>query len=164
MSMESRWIVALSLCAGIVLSASARAAEAHEAGPQQSNASSTEQELINLQKAFQNAQERGDAKYVNNAVADDFLSIETNGDSSGRNEFVRDVHPSERPGPAPLLYDFKVLQLDEGCAVVTYKAVFPGNQLERYQHLSDTWVKQGSQWKLKFQQSTLNLWSAHDLD
>jgi hypothetical protein len=30
--------------------------------------------------------------------------------------------------------------------------------------LSDTWVKQGGQWKLKFQQSTLNLWSSHDLD
>jgi hypothetical protein len=48
--------------------------------------------------------------------------------------------------------------------VVTYKAVFPGSELDKYQHLSDSWVKQNGQWKLKFQQSTLNLWSAHDLD
>jgi hypothetical protein len=160
--MESRWIVTLFLCVANLLSVPARAAEVRDMAPHQTN--TIQHELIDLQKAFQDAQERGDAKYVNNAVADDFLSIETNGDSSERNEFVRDVHPSERPGPAPILYDFKVLQLDEGCAIVTYKAVFPGNQLERYQHLSDTWVKQGSQWKLKFQQSTLNLWSAHDLD
>jgi len=42
--------------------------------------------------------------------------------------------------------------------------VFHGAPLERYQHLSDTWVEQSGAWKLKFQQSTLNLWSAHDLD
>lgn len=161
--MEMRWIT-LSLCVTFLLAVLAHAGETREILSQQSTASSVEQELVNLQKAFQNAQERGDAEYVRNAVADDFLSIETNGDSSGKRELVRDVRPPEKPEPSPVLYDFKVVEFDEGCAVVTYKAVFPGNQLERYQHLSDTWVKLGGQWKLKFQQSTLNLWSAHDLD
>ena len=132
--------------------------------PQQSSLSAFQQELIHTQRAFQDALERGDAEYVRNAVADDFISVETNGNSTGKKEFVRDIHPSEHPEPSPILYEFNVVQLDEDCAVVTYKAVFPGSQLENYQHLSDTWVKQAGQWKLKFQQSTLNLWSAHDLD
>ena len=147
----------------LMLSPIARGAGADSA-PQQSSQSSLQQELIGMQKAFQNAQEGGDAEYVKNAVADDFLSIEANGNSSGKKELVRDIHPVEHPQPSPILYDFDVVQLDEGCAIVTYKAVFPGSQLEKYQHISDTWVKQAGQWKLKFQQSTLNLWSAHDLD
>jgi hypothetical protein len=137
---------------------------AHAGTPQQSNLTSLQQELISTQKAFQSAQQRGDAEYVKNAVADDFLSIEANGNSSGKKELVGEIHPPERPEPSPILYDFNVIQLGDGCAVVTYNAVFPGSQLEKYQHVSDTWVKQGGEWKLKFQQSTLNLWSAHDLD
>ena len=161
--METRWIT-LSLCVTLSLIVFAHAGKSRGVAPQQSDSSSVEGKLINLQKAFQDAQERGDAEYVRNAVADDFLSIETNGDTSRKSELLRDVHPSEKPEPSAILYDFKVVELDEGCAVVTYKAVFPGNQIERYQHLSDTWVRQNGQWKLKFQQSTLNLWSAHDLD
>ncbi len=127
-------------------------------------ASPVQQELIKLQKSFRDAQERGDASYVRNALAPEFVSIETNGDTSPAVEFLKDIKPPKSPEPAPILYDFKVVQLDGDCAVVTYNAVFPGSQLERYQHLSDTWVKQAGQWKLTFQQSTLNLWSAHDLD
>lgn len=161
--MKTRWIT-LSLCVTLSLTVFAHAGKSRGVAPQPSDASSVDRKLINLQKAFQDAQERGDAEYVGNAVADDFLSIDTNGDSSHKRELLRDVHPSEKPEPSAILYDFKVVELDEGCAVVTYQAVFPGNQIERYQHLSDTWVRQNGQWKLKFQQSTLNLWSAHDLD
>jgi hypothetical protein len=161
--MRNRRNIIGSICTAILLCASALAAMGTQ-GTQPSSGSSIQHELIDLQKAFVDAQERGDADYVKNALADDFISIETNGDTSGKKDFVRDIHPEEHPGPSPILYDFKVVELDEGCAVVTYKAVFAGNQLERYQHLSDTWVKQGGKWKLKFQQSTLNLWSAHDLD
>ncbi|MGA8492418.1 MAG: nuclear transport factor 2 family protein [Terriglobales bacterium] len=160
--MKTRGSTACGFCLALTLSLLAVAGD--RGTPQQSNLSSLQQELISAQKAFQDAQERGDAEYVKNAVADDFLSIETNGNTSGKKEFVRDIHPPEHPEPSPFLYDFDVVQLDNSCVVVTYKAVFPGNQLEKYQHLSDTWVKQDGQWKLKLQQSTLNLWSAHDLD
>jgi len=151
-------------CLALMPFMAARAGNLNSDAPEQSNPSAFQQELIRTQRAFQDAQYRGDAEYVRNAVADDFLSVETNGNSTGKKEFVRDIHPSEHPEPPPIFYEFDVVQLDEGCAVVTYKAVFPGSQLEKYQHLSDTWVKQAGQWKLKFQQSTLNLWSAHDLD
>ena len=156
--MQNRSVLKISICAVLLCALAA------EAAAQQSELTSVQRELINVQKALLDAEERGDADYIKNALAEDFLQIETNGDSSGKKDFLKDIHPSERSGPSPILYDFQVIDLDEGCAVVTYNAVFAGNQLERYQHLSDTWIKQGDKWKLKFQQSTLNLWSAHDLD
>jgi hypothetical protein len=160
--MQNRILVVLFICATGLLCISSQTAFAQDAAAQP--ASSIRQEVIDLQKAFVDAEERGDAEYVRNALADDFISIETNGGSSGKNEYTRDIHPPERPGPSPILYDFKVVELDQGCLVVTYNAVFPGSRMERYQHLSNTWVKRDGKWRLKFQQSTLNLWSAHDLD
>jgi hypothetical protein len=162
--MQSRSLIPVFICAAVLLFLPGETALAQESAAPQSPTSSIQQQMIDVQKAFMDAGERGDANYIKNALADDFTLIETNGNSSGKNEFVRDVHPPEKPGPSPILYDFKVIELDPTCAVVTYQAVFPGNQLEKYQHLSDTWVKQDGQWKLKFEQSTLDLWSAHDLD
>jgi hypothetical protein len=151
------------ICLAVLLISPAFAGNARGKASQQAGPSSPRQDFVALQKAFIAAQERGDAAYVKNAVAEDFTGIDTNGDTTGYAEFI-EVERGEKPGKPPILYDFRVIQLDEDCAVVTYNAVFPGNQLERYQHVSDTWVNEDGHWKLKFQQSTLNLWSAHDLD
>jgi hypothetical protein len=153
----------IMLCLTALLLTSAIPLAARGKASQSADASSSHEDFVALQKAFIAAQERGDADYIKNAVAEDFTGIETNGDITGRAEFVH-VEPPEKSGPAPILYDFHVIQLNEDCVVVTYNAVFRGSQLERYQHLSDTWVNEDDHWKLKFQQSTLNLWSAHDLD
>jgi len=155
--------VMITLCVPVLLLTSAILLAARGNASPQPDASAPHQDFVALQKAFIAAQERGDADYVKNAVAEDFTGIETNGDITDRAEFVRVERP-EKPEPSPILYDFHVIQLDEDCVVVTYRAVFPGSQLDRYQHVSDTWVNQDDHWKLKFQQSTLNLWSAHDLD
>jgi hypothetical protein len=129
---------------------------------QPANGSDSSHELIAVQKAFIAAQERGDAEYVKNAVASGFTGIETNGNTTDRAEFIR-VQPDEKgSGEPPMLYDFKVVQLNRDCAVVTYNGVFFSNPRERYQHVSDVWVNENGNWKLKFQQITLNLWSAHD--
>ena len=162
--MKERLVDSALLCAVLIMFASASSEQARNVTTQQSSPPSTLEELTDLQKRFVSAQGRGDAEYVRNALADDFTSIEANGSTTDKRDFLGGIHPPERPGPSPILYDIKVRQLDECCAVVTYMAVFPDSQLERYQHLSNIWVKQGSRWKLKFQQSTLNLWSAHDLD
>lgn len=156
------WLV-VSLA--MMMTAVALAGAATVNTPQQVPASSAfEQELINTQKAFLDAVERGDTEYVKNAVADDFMVIGTSGDASGKAELVHYVHPSEKPEAKPFLYQWHVIELDADCAVVTYNAVYHGAPIDRYQHLSDTWVKQNGQWKLKFEQTTVNLWSAHDLD
>lgn len=151
------------ICVTVLFTSSAFAAAVPSKSSQQADGSSPRQDFVALQKAFIAAQKRGDAEYVKNAVADDFTGIESNGDTTARAEFIR-VGQGEKPGQSPILYDFRVIQLDEDCAVVTYNAVFPANQIDLYQHISDTWVNEAGHWKLKFQQSTLNLWSAHDLD
>jgi hypothetical protein len=146
---------------GVTVLATSSAFAADGKSNQQADGSSLHQDFVALQKAFIAAQERGDAEHVKNAVADDFIGIEKNGDTTERAEFIR-VDQGEKPGQPPILYDFRVIQLDEDCAVVTYNVVFLANQTDRYQHISDTWVNQDGHWKLKFQQSTLNIWSAHD--
>lgn len=130
--------------------------------PQPKPLSAFAQQLIDTQKAFLDAIHRGDKNYVQNAVAEDFRGISTNGDTGTKAELVEYVHPSKHEGANPTLYDFEVVPLSDTAAVVMFKLAEPGGY-ERYQHISNTWVKDGGQWKLKFEQTTLNLWSAHDL-
>jgi hypothetical protein len=120
-----------------------------------------EQELVNNQKQFIAAQQEKNVAYVAQAVADDFKGIGENGDFYEKSELVGGV----REGlPKDFrMYDIEVVRLDESCAVVTYNEIVPGTR-PRYRHMSNTWVKDGSKWKLKFEQLTANLWSAHDLD
>ena len=124
--------------------------------------SAFQQDLLSNQKAFLDAMKRGDSAYVSNAIANDFVLIGPNGDSAGKGDLLENATPPKENQKAPLFYEFKVIQLAEEAGIVTYDVVRPAH-IERYQHLSDTWVKENGQWKLKFQQTTLNLWSAHDL-
>lgn len=123
------------------------------------------QSLLDTEDAFLAAMGRGDAQYVKNAVAEDFVGVGSNGDSSGKKDMLEDLRPAKAASDkeGPILYFFEVVPLNDGAAVVTYDAVRPGER-PRYVHVSDTWVKQGGQWKLKFQQETPNLWSALDTD
>jgi uncharacterized protein DUF4440 len=122
-----------------------------------------QQRLISAEQNLLDALERGDLLYVRNAVSDDFYAIGTNGDNFGKADLLEGLHEDDsRRKAKPILYFFQVVPLNDRAAVVTYDAVFPGRH-PRYQHLSNTWVQEGDQWKLKFQQSTPNLWSANDL-
>jgi hypothetical protein len=123
------------------------------------------QSLLDTENAFLAAMERGDAPYAKNVVAEDFVGVGSNGDSSGKSDLLDDLHPVKQASDKGrrILYFFEVVPLNDGAAVVTYDVVRPGEH-PRYLHVSDTWVKQGEQWKLKFRQATPNLWSALDLD
>jgi hypothetical protein len=168
MKMRLFLVLLFSLAVSLPLCARSRATrpEAATADADDSRAKSLsplEQNLIDMQKAFLDAFDRGDAAYVKNAVADDCLLIGPNGDIGDKSELVDDLHARKADAVKPIFYDFKIVPLNESAAVVTYNAVFPQRNPERYQHLSYTWVKQDGQWRLKFRQTTLNLWSAHDL-
>jgi hypothetical protein len=169
--MNARLLAAFVLCLVLAIPVVAQsggvpvvpAAEALEHPAQPRPLSPFAQTVVDAQKALIEAFEKGDAAYVKNAIADDFVVIGPNGDSGTKAELLEYVRPSEHRGPEPIMYDFRVVQLSDSAAVVTYKLATPHGGLDRYQHLSDTWVKMGDQWKLKFEQTTLNLWSAHDL-
>ncbi len=122
--------------------------------------STFDQQLIQNQKQFLQALVDKNATQLKQSISDDFKGIETNGDFYDRAALISEQDDLPKDTRS---YDFEVVQLDEGCAVVTYNLVVPAGH-PRYRHMSDTWTKTDGQWKLKFRQITPNLWSAKDFD
>jgi len=120
-----------------------------------------EQELVSNQNKFAQALAEKNVAYMSQAVADDFRGIGTNGDFYDKDELVGAAHEGVPKGLR--VYDVQVVRLNDDSAVVTYNLIIPGAR-PRYRHMSDTWAKDGGKWKLKFQQTTTNLWSATDFD
>jgi hypothetical protein len=117
-----------------------------------------DQQLIDQQKQFLQANEDKNAAVLRHSVADDFRGIGTNGDFYGKSEVVEGGLPKDTRA-----YDFNVVKLNDDSAIVAYNLVVPEGH-PRYRHMADTWVKSDGQWQLKFSQVTPNLWSANDFD
>jgi len=126
---------------------------------QKAKLSPIEQELIRHAQQFAEADKNRDVDFFQRTLSEDFIEIAANGDPVVRDEVLEGVRMADIKQLR--LYDFKVLLLNDGAAVVTYNEIVRDGG-PRYQHLSTIWVKQGDQWKLKFQQSTPNLWSIGD--
>jgi hypothetical protein len=127
-------------------------------------ASALEQGLLEAQHSLIAAMARHDVQYLKSTLADDFIAIDPSGNTYGKGDLLEySGGAEEEKGPKPILYDFKVVTLNDSAGVVAYNIVLPHGR-PRYLHLSHTWVKQDGQWKLKFEQATPNLWSAEDLD
>lgn len=129
--------------------------------PQSKALAPFEQELVSNENKFMQAIADKDVAYVNQAVAEDFKGIANNGDYYDRDELVESTHGGLPKGQR--MYEIVVVPLNEDCAVVSYNLVVPGSRI-RYRHMSDTWTKDDGKWKLKFQQMTINLFSATDFD
>ncbi len=123
--------------------------------------SAFDQQLIDQQKQLLQATQSKNSAVVDQAIADDFQGIETNGDFYDKSEVV-DSAQTGKPKEVRA-YDFRVVKLTDDSAVVAYNLIVPGEH-PRYRHMADTWAKIDGQWKLKFRQITPNLWSATDLD
>ncbi len=123
--------------------------------------SASDQELLANQKQFLQALMDKNAAQLNRSISDDFKGIQTNGDLYSRREIISSDQDNLPKGT--LSYGFRVVQVDESCAVVSYNLIVP-NEHPRYRHMADTWTRVDSQWKLKFRQITPNLWSAKDFD
>ena len=129
--------------------------------PQSKPLSPFEQELANNQNQFMQALAQKNVGYVNQSVAADFKGIGANGDFYDRDEVLGSAHEGL---PKDLrVYEVQVVRLNDDSAVVAYNLIIPGAR-PRYRHMSDTWARDKGKWKLKFQQSTANLWSATDFD
>ena len=146
-----------SLLCAVMISFSAAFAQT----PQSKPLSPFEQELVNNENQFMQALAEKNVAYVNQSVADDFKGIGTNGDFYDRDELVGMAH--EGLPKDVRVYEVRVVRLNDDSAVVTYNLIIPGGR-PRYRHMSDTWAKEGGKWKLKFEQTTTNLWSATDFD
>jgi hypothetical protein len=113
-------------------------------------------QLTSLEKALPEAQKKHDHDFYNRTLTDDFISIGTDGKVHPKSEIMGDF-PSTQLAEYRI-YNVQVVPLTDNAAVVTYdvivRMVHYDDETPRYQHVSSVWVKQGDQWKLKFQQAT----------
>jgi hypothetical protein len=120
------------------------------------HAKASGEQLISLERALTEAQKKHDRDFYKRTLADDFISIGTDGKIHPREEILGDLPSTELAEYRP--YNIQVVSLDENAAVVTYdvivRMVHYDDETPRYQRISSIWVKQGDQWKLKFQQAT----------
>jgi hypothetical protein len=125
-----------------------------------------QQTLIDAQQAAANSEIKKDAAFFARTLAEDFTEVDASGDTSDRDDVIKGVADSDITNI--LLYNFKLVPLNDGAAVLTYDKVILRTKRDfgsrRYQHVSSTWVKAADGWKLKFQQITPNQWSANDFD
>lgn len=121
--------------------------------------SAFDEQLIDQQKQFLQAIQSKNSAAVADAIADDFMGMETNGDLYDRSEIVDSAHQGLPKDTRT--YDFYVVKLNDDSAVVTYNLIVPGEH-PRYRHMADTWAKVDGRWKLKFRQFTPNLWTVND--
>jgi hypothetical protein len=116
-----------------------------------------DQILIGQTQAVALAQKSKDGDALKRLVTDDFQRVGSEGKLHDRDDLVGDAKDGKLTDYS--LYNFKVLAVDDHAAIVTYDAIIhmtEGDDLlaPRYQHFSDVWVKQGEQWRLRFQQAT----------
>ena len=124
---------------------------------QQGSHNSDGDTLIAKSRAVYDALKWKDVAGIKSLIADDFRIVSSEGKLHERGELlgtaqegaVRDVS----------FYNPQVIQIDSGAAVVTYNLIITmpeGDDLlaPRYQKISDLWVRQGSEWRLKFEQAT----------
>ncbi len=142
------------LCFGAMLAGWAQGTSA--AGNQTS--SPQDETLIANSKALREAQLRKDVEYLKGALTDDFLQVGSEGKLHKKKDFLGDAEDGNLK--EFMLYNPLVAPVDENAAIVTYDCVIKmpegdaPNLAPRYQHISDLWVKQGGQWRLRFEQAT----------
>jgi len=129
--------------------------------PSSKPVSAFDQQLIDQQKQFLQADRSKDSIAVDRAIADDFQGIEVNGDLYGKADIVDSLQAGMPKDTRA--YDFHVVKLNDDSAVVAYNLIVPGEN-PRYRHMADTWARIDGRWQLKFRQITPNLWSANDPD
>ena len=162
-TLASRFVASSLAISLLCPAASAAGRSTRSSNPPQA---AVQQTLIDAQQAMASAQQRKDAAYVERTLTPDFFEVEISGDTTDKEDLVKGLADSDLT--QVILYNFKVIALNETAALVSCDAVFrhSSNDLgaRRYQHVSSVWVKQADTWKLKFQQASPNRWSADDLD
>ncbi len=123
--------------------------------------SAFDQALMDAEKGFIAAAKKGDAAFFKRTLTPDFSFVAFDGQLYGRQDMLDQF---SQPGTDILPYEMGVIRLGDDTAIVTYNVVLRVPAAEdqgpppRYQHFSTVWVKQGDNWKMKFQQMTANHW------
>ena len=118
-----------------------------------------EQTLVANTKAVPEAQKAKDVGFLKRTLTDDFLAVGSEGRLHDKEEILVGARDGELKDY--YAYNLRVVPVNEQAAIVTYDCVIhmpegdaPG-MAPRYQHISDLWVMQENQWRLRFQQATV---------
>jgi hypothetical protein len=116
-----------------------------------------DQALITNTKTILEAQKNKDADLLKRTLSEDFLQIGSEGHLHPKAEFLDEARDGELKDYT--LYNLRVRAIDQNTAMVSYNAIIQkpegdSGAAPRYQIISDLWVKDGENWKLKFQQAT----------
>jgi hypothetical protein len=117
-----------------------------------------EQMLFSNTKAIPEAQKTKDVAFLKRTLTDDFLAVGSEGHLHDKEDVLAGAHDGELKDY--YAYNLRVVPVNDEAAIVTYDCVIhmpegdaPG-MAPRYQHISDLWVRQDDQWRLRFQQAT----------
>lgn len=120
-----------------------------------------EQTLMDDEKSFLAVLKKGEVGFLKTLLADDFSFVSYDGQLYSRQEML-DQYAEGGTDVVP--YEMKVVPVGDSVAIVTYNVVVrvPASEDQgpppRYQHFSTVWVKQGSDWKIKFVQMSASHW------
>ena len=133
-----------------------------QAAPQSTDADA--QPLIEKSKAVLEAIKAKDAATLNGLLAQDFRSVDVGGGLGSREELLGTAHEGFLKDF--LFYNPQAFRIDNDSVLVSYNSsvVLSDAALKeladdnltwpRYSRVSDLWVQQGGDWKLKFEQVT----------
>lgn len=134
------------------------AAFAQTSGHQSNPLSPLQQTLVANTNAVPEAQKSRNVDFLKRTLTDDFVSVGSEGKLHDKEEMLTSAHDGELKDF--YTYNLRVVPVNDDTAIVTYDCIIhmpegdaPG-LAPRYQHISDLWVKQDDQWRLRFQQAT----------
>jgi hypothetical protein len=114
--------------------------------------------LMEKSNEVQSLRKSKDVNGIKLLLTDDFDYVGGDGRLHHRDELLGDMQDGTLRDFK--LYEPQAVQIDSSAALLTYNAILdmregddPG-MAPRYQKVSDLWVKQGSEWRLKFEQAT----------
>jgi ketosteroid isomerase-like protein len=144
-------VVAMMLLAGAAL----------RAGAQTSQSSTTQKDLVDLQRKFQDLTVAGDSAGVSALMSDEAIFIHGNGAAQSKAEFLTAMATGQLSFSVYELKDPKVVIFDGGAIVsglvdIAFKAPAGSQAPPRVLHMrgSSVWVQRPSGWRLILDQDT----------
>jgi hypothetical protein len=129
-----------------------------QSGQSTDNSGSLVQVLMDKSTEVHSLRKSKDVNGIKSLLTDDFDYVGGDGRLHHRDELIGDMQDGTLRDFK--LYEPEAVQIDSNAALLTYNAILdmregddPG-MAPRYQKVSDLWVKQGNEWRLKFEQAT----------
>jgi hypothetical protein len=131
-----------------------------QTGPARPDAASVEEELISKEKRTWELYKNKDVKALSEFTSEDFYDIYPAGEVVDKKQYLQDVLEIEVKDYS--LSDFKVIMLNEGAALIVYRAkvhgVVKGRELKSEVAVTSGWARRdGRWWNVFYRENALEL-------